>query len=217
MRIAPNVLPRPRVPARGRVRLGVFSTLALGKRFDVVLGAFEQVWRRRPESELVLIGDLGDPTADGRVAAMHDSVRRHPAADRIRMTGKLPLADIAREMAALDVYLFPMQTGANTRSGTLPVALGSGLPVVAVNGIDTDLHLFRDGDNILFAAEMTADAFAAATLRILDDSSLAERLAAGARRLYEEHLSWSVAADTLLAALAIEDSPSPRPPGRGSG
>jgi glycosyltransferase involved in cell wall biosynthesis len=203
MRIGPNALPVPRVRTPGRCRLGVFSTLAVGKRFDVVLGAFEQIWRRRPECQLVLMGDLG-AREDPRTAAVHELVERHPARAQIRFTGRMSLADVARQMAELDVYLFPMDTGANTRSSTLPIALGCALPVVALNGSGTDLHLFRDGDNVRFARSLTATAFAESASTILDDMELSERLSIGARRLYDEHLSWEVIGDTFLAALGYE-------------
>ena len=186
--------------SRERIRLGLFSTLAGNKRFDVVLGAFEQVWRRRPESELVLIGDLGAPS-DRRVVANQAAIDRHPARDRIRVTGKLPLDEIARQIAELDVYLFPMTTGANTRSSTLPVALGSGVPCVATNGEDTDRALFRDGESVLFADALTAEAFGQAALRVIEDPELAERLSVGGQRVYEKHLTWMKVVDSLLDAL----------------
>jgi glycosyltransferase involved in cell wall biosynthesis len=198
VRIGPGALPLPRIRRPGRARLGLFSTLAGNKRFDLVLGAFEQIWRRRPESELVVIGDLGRREA-AHVAAFFAAVERHPARDRIRLTGKLSLQQVAAEMAELDVYLFPMTTGANTRSSTLPVALGAGLPVVAMRGVETDPELFRDGENVAFAEAFSADAFAGAALKILESPALSERLSTGARQLYDEHLEWSRVVDDLLA------------------
>jgi hypothetical protein len=59
-----------------------------------------------------------------------------------------------------------MQTGANTRSSTLPTALGSGVPVVAVDGRETDRALFCDGDNMLFARALDGAAFAEAALHM---------------------------------------------------
>jgi glycosyltransferase involved in cell wall biosynthesis len=199
MRVGPNALPVPRARAAGPHRLGLFSTLATNKRFDVVLDAFEQVWRRRPDSELVLIGDIGG-REDRRVASVREAIDRHPARAQIQVTGKLPLAEVARHMAELDVYLFPMTTGANTRSGTLPVALGCGLPVVATKGIQTD-ELFEADENVVFAPSLSGDAFGASVLRVLDDPALAARLSAGARHLYERHLAWPVIVDRFLAAL----------------
>jgi glycosyltransferase involved in cell wall biosynthesis len=187
---------RPQTPAAPRI--GIFSTAALGKRFDVVLDAFTRVASEIPGAELVLIGDLG-PTERRSVKEIKDALRRHPAGDRIRVTGKRPLSRIAAEVAALDVYLFPMNTGANTRSGTLPVALGAGLPVVAILGSETDVDLFRDGENIVFARGLDGAAFADAALRLLHDPALFAHVAAGASRLYADHLSWSRIADELLA------------------
>jgi glycosyltransferase involved in cell wall biosynthesis len=174
--------------------------MAISKRLDVVLGAFEQIWRVRKDSELVIIGDLGS-RGNPRTAALHQAVERHPARDRIRFTGKLPLAEVAQQIAELDVYLFPMDTGANTRSSTLPIALGCGVPVVAVNGSETDSQLFHDGESVLFARELTATAFAESTLALLRDPRLAERLSVGARRFYDDHLSWAVIGDAFLAAV----------------
>lgn len=212
IRVGANALPAPESarsaprraagasPAPGWPRIGVFSTAAVGKRFDVVLDAFARVASEFPTAELVLIGDLG-PAHRPAVREISRALHGHPARDRIRVTGKLALREIAAEVAALDVYLFPMSTGANTRSGTLPVALGSGLPTVAILGAETDLDLFRDGENIVVASSLTADAFASATLRVLRDPALQARVADGALRLYDHHLSWQRITDELLAVI----------------
>jgi glycosyltransferase involved in cell wall biosynthesis len=202
LRIGPGAFPHARIPQPGRMRLGLFSTLAGSKRFDLVLDGFARVWQRHPQSELVIIGDLGG-AQDARLMAFRAAVERHPARAQIRLTGKLTLHEVAAEMAALDVYLFPMNTGANTRSSTLPVAMGTGLPVVAIRGAETDADLFRDGDNISFADALTGDAFARAALAIIDDPALAARLSAGARRLYDEHLEWERLVDGLLPKLQV--------------
>jgi len=55
-----------------------------------------------------------------------------------------------------------------------------------------------EGQNVTFAESMTAPAFAAAALRILDDEVFATKLSSGGRRLYERHLSWPAIADRLL-------------------
>ena len=117
------------------------------------------------------------------------------------MTESLPLAEIASEIADLDLYLFPMDTGANTRSGTLPVALGAGVPVITIRGSETDASLFRADENVTFASDLTAAAFAEAALSLLRNRVLLERVGQGGRQLYEEHVSWERIADRLLADL----------------
>src|SRR5262249_28325044 len=156
-----------------------------GKRFDVTLEAFGRIADEIPTAELVLIGDLGPPDRP-HVRAVNDAVARHPARARVHQTGKLPLPAVAAEIAKLDVYLFPMDVGATPRSGTRPAALGAGVPVVAIDGRETDSGLFRDGDNIAFARALEGPAFADAALGLLRDPARAARVGEGGRRLYEE-------------------------------
>ena len=130
VRVGPGALPVKKVARAGRrLRLGTFSTFGRDKRFDALLDCFRIVHARRPDAELVILGDLG-ADSDPRLRAFRRAIAEHPAAANIRTPGKQDLATIAGEIAELDVYLFPMHTGANTRSSTLPVALGTGLPVV---------------------------------------------------------------------------------------
>jgi glycosyltransferase involved in cell wall biosynthesis len=203
IRIGANALPidRPPRPAGDSVaapRIGLFSTAAIGKRYDVVLDAFARIADEIPSAELVLMGDLGPPDQPS-VRAVLEAVEHHPARQQIRLTGRLSLPEVAVETARLDLYLFPMATGANTRSSTLPSALGSGIPTVAVRGIETDLSLFHDGDNVIFADAMTGPAFAAAALCLLKDPVVLARVGEGGRRLYDDWLSWERIGDRLLA------------------
>ena len=173
IRIGANTVPverRPRSPVASATapKIGFFSTAAVGKKYDVVLDAFARIASEIPGAELILMGDLGPPDQPN-VRAILEEVARHPAKARIRLTGRLSLAELANEMATLDLYLFAMETGANTRSSTLPSALGAGIPTVAVRGRETDLSLFHDGDSLVFADDMTGPAFAAAALRLLKE------------------------------------------------
>ena len=123
---------RARFPRRGRPRAGgrcaaeARRVLDRGRRevFDVVLEAFERIARELPLAELVIIGASARRSAPGLERSWTTSpvTRARP----IRSRARWPLPDVAREIAELDVYLFPMDTGANTRSSTLPTALGSG-------------------------------------------------------------------------------------------
>ena len=195
IRIGAAALPIPRITRPGRLRLGVFSTLASTKRFDVVLETFAIVQARHPEAELVLLGDLGGGGA--RARGLRETIATHPARERIRLPGKLSLEDIAREVAELDVYLFPMVSGANTRTSTLPLALGTGVPSIAIRHYETD-DIFVNDENIAFAAALTGPAFGDAALRLIDDHAMAERISRGGRALYERYFSWERVAEQFL-------------------
>jgi glycosyltransferase involved in cell wall biosynthesis len=198
-RVGANALPLARVRRPGRLRVGVFSTLASTKRFDVVLDAFRLLHGRHPEAELVLLGDFGSPD-DPRVRTLDAAIQAHPGRARIRVPGKLALDAVAREISELDAYLFPMISGANTRSSTLPIALGAGLPVIAIKSYETD-PLFVDGENLLFADGLTGEAFAEQVLRLVADPALDLRISQGAKRLYAAHLSWEQIGDQVLSQI----------------
>jgi glycosyltransferase involved in cell wall biosynthesis len=170
--------------------------LAGGKLFNTVLSAFTIIAAQVPEAELWLLGDML-ARQDRMTDAFRDSLARHPARERIHVPGKQSLGEIAQAIAGLNVFLFPMDSGANTRSSTLPVALGSGVPVVAVHGWETD-PIFEGDRNVVFARTLSGEALAEAALRLHNDPALAERVGAGGRRLYEEHLSWPRIVDALL-------------------
>jgi glycosyltransferase involved in cell wall biosynthesis len=74
------------------------------------------------------------------------------------------------------------------------------LPVVATRGPETD-DLFVDRENIVLADAMRGDAFAAATLGIMSDATMAEHVSRGAQVLYQKHFSWQRIGDRLLAAI----------------
>jgi glycosyltransferase involved in cell wall biosynthesis len=197
VRVGAGALPVPRTNDPSQLRLGTFSTLGRDKRFDVVLDCFAGVARERSDATLVLLGDLG-ATDDPRVRALHTAIASHPARERIRVAGKQDLVAIAREVSVLDVYLFPMNTGANTRSSTLPLALGTGLPVVAVRGRETD-DLFVGDQNVVFAERLDGPSFTAAVLRIASDADLAARVSRGASDVYRQQLAWDKICDQVLA------------------
>jgi glycosyltransferase involved in cell wall biosynthesis len=189
--------PRPRPVGAQPRRLGIFSMMGRTRRFDLMIEAFAMVAARHPHSELVLIGDLASNQQLFR--QLLAQIAASPVADRIRLTGALPLPRVATEVASLDVYLMPDETGASTRSGTLPIALGSGVPVVATRGPETDETFFVDGHSIVYADEMSSASLARAALQVLDDPVLARRVGSGGQALYERHLSWPSIAERFLA------------------
>jgi len=162
-----------------------------------------------PVSEIVFTGTMSWPAnAEGigwlmdeiwpRVTAAHPDARAvivgRGAPDALvaraknlnwRFTGFVD--DIRPHVAAAQVYVIPLRVGSGTRIKAFE-ALAMGRPVVStrigVEGLD-----IADGTH--FLAADTADEFAAAILRLLDDAVLRARLAQAARKLVEEKFSWA--------------------------
>lgn len=195
IRIGAGALPPESVaPVAGRI--GMFSTTNRGRRFDVVIGAFDRVAARDPAASLVIIGDV-HKYGPRRTATVMDPLHRSRFSDRITCTGRLPLSAITAEVAKLSVFVHADDAGASTRSSTLPAALGAGVPVVALRGGETD-PVFCDGENVSLTSDLTPDAFATAIERLLNDRTLAARIGAGGRALYDRELAWSSVVERLL-------------------
>ncbi len=210
MLVGANATPLAPRPHHGGPRLGIFSTLARTRRLDLMVDAFALVQKRHPDAELILIGNLGT-SEDPRYRALKEHISKSAVANRVRLTGPLPLWRVAEEVSALDIYLLPDEAGASTRSSTLPIAFGSEVPVVATRGSETATDFFTDGENIAFAEGMTASALAAATLGVLEDPMRAGRLRTGGRLLYDRHLSWEAIADHLFPREQARNLPTKQP------
>ena len=106
--------------------------------------------------------------------------------------------DVAAELERADVMVVPLRMGGGTRFKVLE-AMAVGLPVVStpvgLQGIDAE------PERHALVAHAPAD-FAGATLRILDDHALAQRLARDARKLIEERYAWGVVAPRYVALLS---------------
>lgn len=195
VRIGPNALPILGRRREGSMRLGTFSTLTIGKRFDLLLDAFSLIASTSSQATLTLIGALQQQPR--RFRFLQQAVNSHPFRERILLTGGLDLPQLAHAVSELDVFLHTDALGAGTRSSTLPTALGCGVPVVALAGTETDA-LFRADENIVFADSLSAEGFASAVMRLLRQPALARKVSRGGRHLYDEHLSWEAISARLL-------------------
>ena len=135
------------------------------------------------------------PNATLRLAGARPSayVRRLDGLEGVEIHADVP--DMAAELARSTVSLLPMFTGSGLKNKVLE-AFASGLPVVAnkmgmdgVEGARAGIH---------FLAAESAHDFAAATVRLLDDTALREETTTAARRLVEDGFSWERQVEHLL-------------------
>lgn len=147
------------------------------KGLDLLLAAWEQLTRARPERDLrlLLLGDGSDAPA---LRARLDAANLHGVRWLDRYTNDR--AAIRRLLYAADVYAFP------SRHEGFPVApieaLACGLPLVATDAPGVpDMLGYPPRGGLLVAREDVAG-LAAALGRVLDDPALRQRLSDEARR-----------------------------------
>ena len=142
-----------------------------------------RVQERFPETRLWLVGNAPPPEL------------RALAGDRIEVTGRVP--DVKPYLAQATAFVSPLRLGAGIKNKVLE-ALAMGCPVVATP-VSVDGIAVENGRHALVARD---EDIAAATIRLLEDGDLRQKLSIEGRRLIEERYSWRQVASAYEALYA---------------
>ena len=125
-----------------------------------------------------------------------ERLREAAAKAGIEVTGAVE--DIRPYVHRAAVYVVPLRVGSGTRLKIFE-AMAMGKAVVSTS-IGAEGLPVRHGENILLAD--TAESFARDVMQLLRDPAMQDRLGCAARRLVEEHYSWSSVATELESVLS---------------
>jgi glycosyltransferase involved in cell wall biosynthesis len=197
--VSSNIPLEPMTRAAARARLGIDSeTLVLGtfgtahpsRLWGWVRGAAEAV-RRTGQDVLVL--HLGP-----HPAAVRDALGPVPA----RLDGPLPVDELSRRFAAMDIYLAPYSDGVSTRRTSLMSGLQHGVATVGTRGIHTDRMLRdQDGRSLLLADADAERLFHSHVQCLAGDPERRAALGAEGQRFFEQEFSWERIASRLMRSL----------------
>ncbi len=190
-----------------RVRLGVDNAHVIPNGYELEPGA-EPRRSYRPGRIMTMVGVFSyEPNHDAAswfALEVLPLVRQVVPNAEFRIVGRVtseiqPLAavpgvvlrdfvpDLGEELQAADVEVVPIRSGGGTRLKVLE-AFAHRVPVVSTT-IGCDGLGVEDGQHLLIAD--TADQFARATVAVLSDPGMQERLATGAYGLFDAHYRWS--------------------------
>jgi glycosyltransferase involved in cell wall biosynthesis len=159
--------------------IGAVGRLAREKRFDVLLEAMAQLLPRRPELQLIVVGE-GD-----RRDALQRQMRRLGITHRCRLLGHR--RDVIDLYQAMDVFV---QSSDHEGSPTVVVeAMAMQVPVVAT-GVGGTSELVEHGVHGLLVPRRDPPAMAAAVERTLGNREATAGRIAAARRRVENELSF---------------------------
>lgn len=112
--------------------LGIFGYGSASFLPEPVIDGIALLRDRGIEACLVMIGAPGPDSASGR--SWSEAATRADCDRNVRFTGILDLREVARELQAVDIVIFPDWPGPMSRRSSLAAALALGLPVVAFEG-----------------------------------------------------------------------------------
>jgi 1,2-diacylglycerol 3-alpha-glucosyltransferase len=167
--------------APGDVVIFTGGKLTPNRRTEVLFEAVASL--RRDSLKILVVGD-----SDERNRAYKERLQGLAAGRTdIRFAGWLARDDVYRHMLAADVAVFPA-----SQSIMWQQAIAAGLPLVVGNVGSQDISYLNLADNIVILAResIRPDRFAAAIADILDAPGRLAAMAAGARRVADEHLDW---------------------------
>lgn len=196
---------RPTV-LEGRRVLAYVGTLARSRQPEFLLRVLERVREFEPSALLLLIGDA--PSADER-AWLREQIAASPAAAAVHLTGWLAPEAGQRWLAHAELGYSPIPRGPLFDVGSPTKAMeymAQGVPCVANDNPDQRLALEQSGAGL--CVPMEVEAFAQASLRILRDAELAQRLSECGPPWIAQHRSYPVLAAKVAAAYQKLQEPS---------
>lgn len=190
------LLPRP-AQMKGRKVLAYLGSLGRSRHSDFVLEVLRKVRLKEPSAMLILAGD--GPSADEQ-HWIRQMIDNSGLAEHVWLTGWLPQAEGLALLRHADVGLSPIPRGElfDVSSPTKAVEyLALGLPCVG-NDIP-DQRLVIDASSGGICVPMDVDEFAAASLRILNDSVYARACGEAGKRWVAEHRSYETLAKNVAS------------------
>ncbi len=184
------------------VQIATFGLITPGKGIEKALRALSSL-KANHNFHYTLVGE---PNSFFDVRAL---VREHQMEDRVTITGHVSLAEFERRIAATDIALNLRERTVGETSASLCRIMGAGVPALVFDvGAFSELP---DDAVVKIEPGQNADALLAAyMLRLIDDSSLRERIGLAARRYIVENHDIKLGAAKYMAFIREVRAQRPR-------
>ena len=165
------------------------------------VGTLVRAMSRLPGARLKLVGGLSAEDPDA--AALRKLAGDIGVLARVQLTGFLPHAEVADQLAGASVAVVPLPDNPMSRYFTSPLKLfeymAAGLPIVA-SDLPALREVLRPDENALLVPPDDPEALAEAIGRLLADQALAERLRRQAHADVQDR-TWAARAANMLSFL----------------
>ncbi len=181
------LLDRLDLPPNARV---VFSPRLMRPLYnlDKIAAAAGAVCEAVPDTYFVF-AVVPEPKDDAYEAHVRDTFKRGSASERVRFVGSIPHDEIVDYYRLADVTVSIPSTDGTPMSVLESMAIGT--PVLVSRIPNYDAHYIEDGKTVLMADWRYSGPVATSLIKLLQDSSLAQRLTAEAKKRVTASASYS--------------------------
>lgn len=197
--VGANVMPTAATAAEARMRLGLGDALVVSlfgrghptRALDYAEEALVRLYALQEGLDLVVL-NLGD------LAPLFPV----PHGIEVRNTGRLERDDLSLALRATDLLLLPLSDGVSTRRTTLMAGLAHGIPIVGLDGRNTDRILREHPEALVLTPMGDHGAFADAVAELSLNRPRRRALGEAGRRLYLDEFDWPVLAERVHAVVS---------------
>ena len=188
---------RPQPHARGQVCIGFLKTVAPKYGLDVLLRAFAQLTRKRPDLDVTLSVYGDGPKAE----AMQALSRTLGVAEKVTFFGRVPHADVPAALQTMDIFCAPSTLNSESFGVAAVEAMACGLPCV-VSDVDGLQEVTRHGETGLTVPRRNADALCDALIKLTENGGLRRTMGQAARERAAVAYDWQNNLRTIERGLA---------------
>ncbi len=176
------------------------GTLVRVRRLDTLIFAFRQVLDRHPEARLIMVGD--GPDKEDR-EFLEEVVAELGLQSAVEFTGMVPMAEAHERVARAAVCIspfYPTPILQSTSPTKISEYMALGRPVIANSHPEQSVIIEESQAGL--CVEWSADEFASAIIKMLDDPERAESMGARGRDYVRQHRIYPVIAPLVAAEYA---------------
>jgi hypothetical protein len=166
------------LPTQDGLLIGHFGTYG-GWISEELKSSVVPILQRRSNASLLLIGGKSEGFRS-RLLSEHPSLKT-----RIHATGEIDPLDVSRHITCSDLMVQPYPDGISGRRGSAMAVLSHGRPMVTTSGHLTE-PLWKESGAVELVEVGQADAFIAATSRLMEDAHERARLGRAAESMYAD-------------------------------
>lgn len=174
---------------KGKKVVLFFSRLNFKKGLDLLIDSFTQVAKQKEDVHLMIVG----PDNEGYGAQVKEWIKENNIDNRVTFTGMLTGEEKLQALSVAEMFVLPSYS--ENFGISVIEAMIMGLPVIISNKVNIYRELLKcDAGEVV---NCNSEELTRSILKLLDDTTYAQRLASNGEKMVKEYYQWSEVGKSL--------------------